>query len=97
MLTINPHIYLVSDSTGETVSIVARSVYARFQNIDFTESRWALIRTEKQIDNIIELQKVYENKFETKLKEKDQEIARINSKCSDLERRLIEIENKLNN
>jgi [pyruvate, water dikinase]-phosphate phosphotransferase / [pyruvate, water dikinase] kinase len=53
MLTINPHIYLVSDSTGETVSIVARSVYARFQNIDFTESRWALIRTEKQIDNII--------------------------------------------
>ena len=54
MLTINPHIYLVSDSTGETVSIVARSVYARFQNIDFTESRWALIRTEKQIDNIID-------------------------------------------
>ncbi|MDA9654839.1 kinase/pyrophosphorylase [Pelagibacteraceae bacterium] len=54
MLTINPHIYLVSDSTGETVSIVARSVYARFQNIDFTESRWALIRTEKQIDNIVD-------------------------------------------
>jgi regulator of PEP synthase PpsR (kinase-PPPase family) len=54
MLTINPHIYLVSDSTGETVSIVARSVYARFQDIDFTESRWALIRTEKQIDNIID-------------------------------------------
>ena len=52
---------------------------------------------QEQIDNIIELQKVYENKFETKLKEKDQEIARINSKCSDLERRLIEIENKLNN
>ena len=36
MLTINPHIYLVSDSTGETVSIVARSVYARFQDIDFS-------------------------------------------------------------
>ena len=52
---------------------------------------------QEQIDNIIELQKVYENKFETKLKEKDQEIARINSKFLDLERRLIEIENKLNN
>ena len=35
MLNINPHIYLISDSTGETVSIVARSVYARFENINF--------------------------------------------------------------
>ncbi len=53
MLKNNPHIYLISDSTGETVSIVARSVYARFENIEFQESRWALIRTNKQIDNII--------------------------------------------
>ena len=55
MLRSNPHIYLISDSTGETVSIVARSVYARFENIDFKESRWALIRTNKQIDSIIKL------------------------------------------
>ena len=55
MLNNNPHIYLISDSTGETVSIVARSVYARFENIDFNESRWALIRSNKQIDNIINL------------------------------------------
>ena len=57
MLNNNPHIYLISDSTGETVSIVARSVYARFENINFNESRWALIRSEKQIDNIIEIVK----------------------------------------
>ena len=55
MLHNNPHIYLISDSTGETVSIVARSVYARFENISFKESRWALIRSNKQIDNIIKL------------------------------------------
>ena len=55
MLENNPHIYLISDSTGETVSIVARSVYARFENIKFKESRWALIRTNKQIDNIIKI------------------------------------------
>ncbi len=55
MLNNNPHIYLISDSTGETVSIVARSVYARFENIEFQESRWALIRSNKQIDNIINL------------------------------------------
>ena len=53
MLYNNPHIYLISDSTGETVSIVARSVYARFENINFNESRWALIRSTKQINNII--------------------------------------------
>ncbi|RPH09551.1 MAG: kinase/pyrophosphorylase [Alphaproteobacteria bacterium TMED194] len=55
MLNNNPHIYLISDSTGETVSIVARSVYARFENINFKESRWALIRSNKQIDNIIKI------------------------------------------
>ncbi len=49
------YIYLISDSTGETVSIVARSVYARFENIKFSENRWALIRSERQIDNIIEI------------------------------------------
>ena len=37
MLKNNPHIYLISDSTGETVSIVARSVYARFENINFKD------------------------------------------------------------
>ena len=53
MSTVNQHIYLISDSTGETVSTVARSIYARFENINFLENKWALIRTEKQIDNIV--------------------------------------------
>ena len=57
MSTINQHIYLISDSTGETVSTVARSIYARFENINFLENKWALIRTEKQIDNIINILK----------------------------------------
>ena len=55
MSTKNLNIYLISDSTGETVSIVARSVYARFENTNFLENKWALIRTEKQIDNIINI------------------------------------------
>ena len=55
MSTVNQHIYLISDSTGETVSIVARSIYARFENINFLENKWALIRTEKQIDNITKI------------------------------------------
>lgn len=55
MSTGKSHIYLISDSTGETVSTVARSVYARFEKIKFQESKWALIRTERQIDNIIKI------------------------------------------
>ena len=55
MSTTNQHIYLISDSTGETVSTIARSIYARFENINFLENKWALIRTKKQIDNIISI------------------------------------------
>ena len=54
MSTVDQHIYLISDSTGETVATVARSIYARFEDINFVENKWALIRTEKQIDNIVE-------------------------------------------
>ncbi len=53
MLDIKPHVYLISDSTGETVSIVARSVYARFEKLDPIEKKWALIRTEYQLKNVI--------------------------------------------
>ena len=47
MSTVNQHIYLISDSTGETVSTIARSIYARFEKYKFLENKWALIRTEK--------------------------------------------------
>ncbi len=83
MSTVNQHIYLISDSTGETVSIVARSIYARFENINFLENKWALIRTEKQIDNItnvvadkpgIVLYTMINLKLENYLKEKCEKI-----------------------
>ncbi len=83
MSTVNQHIYLISDSTGETVSIVARSIYARFENINFLENKWALIRTVKQIDNItnvvadkpgIVLYTMINLKLENYLKEKCEKI-----------------------
>ena len=79
----NPQVYLISDSTGETVSIVARSVYARFEDINFEESRWALIRSNKQIDNILSviekkpgivLYTMINKKLENYLQKKCQEI-----------------------
>jgi regulator of PEP synthase PpsR (kinase-PPPase family) len=50
------HLHLISDSTGETVSAVARSALAQFDHIDVEEHSRSLVRTagqlQKAIDNI---------------------------------------------
>jgi [pyruvate, water dikinase]-phosphate phosphotransferase / [pyruvate, water dikinase] kinase len=54
----NTHIYLVSDSTGETVKNVARSAFAHFEDLHVEEHLWSLVRTKGQIDKLAkELQK----------------------------------------
>ncbi len=51
-------LYLVSDSTGETVTNVARSALAHFDDLKTEEHLWALVRTKGQIDKLAgELQK----------------------------------------
>ena len=57
MLNNNPHIYLISDSTGETVSIVARSVYARFENINFWGQVGGIAETVRQLIDRLETQR----------------------------------------
>lgn len=47
------HVYLVSDSTGETVSNVARSALAHFEDLKIEEHLWTLVRTKGQIDKLI--------------------------------------------
>jgi regulator of PEP synthase PpsR (kinase-PPPase family) len=46
------HIYLVSDSTGETVSNVSRSAIAHFEDLKVEEHLWTLVRTKGQIDKL---------------------------------------------
>lgn len=48
------HLHLVSDSTGDTVSSVARAALVQFEGIDAEEHMWTLIRTSKQIDQVLE-------------------------------------------
>lgn len=48
------HIHIISDSTGETVSTVARSANAHFKNFNPIEHSWVLVRSEKQLLKIIE-------------------------------------------
>ncbi len=50
----NFHLHLVSDSTGETVSSVFRSVMVQFDNVEVEEHFWALVRTKHQIDKVLE-------------------------------------------
>ena len=47
------HLHLISDSTGETVSLVARATLVQFEDVDTTEHIWALVRNQSQISEVI--------------------------------------------
>ena len=47
------HLHLVSDSTGETVSSVARAALAQFEHAKPEEHVWSLIRTQGQLEKLI--------------------------------------------
>lgn len=48
------HIHLISDSTGETVNSVMRSAMSQFDNIEYEEHTWALVRTQGQLQRVCE-------------------------------------------
>ncbi len=48
------HLYLISDSTGETVSSVARSAMAQFEGVEPVEHHWSLIRSKSQMEKALQ-------------------------------------------
>ena len=48
------HLHLVSHSTGETVSHVARSSLGQFDDVQVEEHLWSMVRSERQVTDIIE-------------------------------------------
>ena len=48
------HLHLVSDSTGETVSMVARACLVQFDTIEAHERLWAMIRSKDQVEEVLE-------------------------------------------
>lgn len=46
------HIYLVSDSTGETVCSVSRSAMAHFQNVKVHEHLWSFVQTKGKLTKL---------------------------------------------
>ena len=47
-------VYLVSDSTGETLDRIFLSLKSQFANFDYEKKEFAFVRTEQQIDKIIQ-------------------------------------------
>ena len=47
------HLHLVSDSTGETVGMVARASLVQFDSIEANEHLWSMVRTENQVQEVI--------------------------------------------
>ena len=48
----NFYIHLISDSTGETLSSILRSVMSQFENVAITIKTWSLIRTKGQMERV---------------------------------------------
>ena len=47
------NVYLVSDSTGETLDRIFLSLKSQFSNFEYEKKEFAFVRTEQQIDKII--------------------------------------------
>ena len=48
------HLHLVSDATGETLLTVARAAAAQFASVEPVEHMHPLVRTQKQLDRVLE-------------------------------------------
>ena len=47
------NVYLVSDSTGETLDRIFLSLKSQFAGFEYDKKEYAFVRTEQQIDKII--------------------------------------------
>ena len=54
-------IYLISDSTGETLDRIFIALRAQFKNFDYTTNQYSFTRTENQINKILEKAKKSKN------------------------------------
>ena len=46
-------IHLVSDSTGETVTLVGRACLVQFDHVELEEHLWSLVRTDEKVQEIL--------------------------------------------
>ena len=56
-MDIKHDIYLISDSTGETIDRIFLALKAQFKNFEYIDHQFSFTRTENQVLKIIELAK----------------------------------------
>ena len=61
------NVYLVSDSTGETLDRIFLSLKSQFANFEYGKKEFAFVRTEQQIDKIIKEYKKLKKKERSNL------------------------------
>ena len=49
------HLHLISDSTGETVTTVARAAVSQFEDVESIEHIWFFVRSATQLENILDI------------------------------------------
>ncbi len=60
-MTSKHQIYLISDSTGETIDRIFLAIKAQFQEFDYEDHQYSFTRTENQIQKILELANKHKN------------------------------------
>ena len=48
-----PHLHLVSDSTGETLELIAKAALAQFDDADVIRHFWPMVRSQQHLDRIV--------------------------------------------
>ncbi|RQH10265.1 pyruvate, water dikinase regulatory protein [Bradyrhizobium sp. RP6] len=77
------HLHLVSDSTGETLITVARAVAAQYANVTPVEHVYPLVRSQKQLDRVLDEIEEAPGIVLFTLLEKDL-VARLEGKCKQI-------------
>lgn len=77
------HLHLVSDSTGETLITVARAVAAQYTNVTPVEHVYPLVRSQKQLDRVLDEIEEAPGIVLFTLLEKDL-VGRLEAKCKDI-------------
>src|SRR3981189_1693061 len=77
------HLHLVSDSTGETLITVARAVAAQYANVTPVEHVYPLVRSQKQLDRVLDEIEEAPGIVLFTLLEKDL-VGRLEAKCQQL-------------
>ena len=77
------HLHLISDSTGETLITVARAVAAQYANVTAVEHVYPLVRSQKQLDRVLDEIEEAPGIVLFTLLEKDL-VSRLEAKCKEI-------------